>query len=211
MTVPNLFQSFSALAAIDATLLNGLPQMAAPAGATLFDAGQPCAGFPLVLSGEVRVSRQSAEGRSLELYRVVEGEICLVSAASLFGHTPLSATGVATRETRIAMIPPHEFYAWLAEPNFRESVLGMFAERMADLTSLVDAIAFHRLDQRLAAALLGRGQVIEITHQALADELGTVREIVTRLLRRFERAGMVELSREHIALKDVAALRTLAT
>jgi CRP/FNR family transcriptional regulator len=211
MTAPNLFQSFSALAAIDATLLNDLPQMAAPAGATLFDSGQPCAGFPLVLSGEVRVSRQSAEGRSLELYRVVEGEICLVSAASLFGHTPLSATGVATRDTRIAMIPPQQFYAWLAEPNFRESVLGMFAERMADLTSLVDAIAFHRLDQRLAATLLGRGQVIETTHQALADELGTVREIVTRLLRRFERAGMVELSREHIRIKDVAALRAMAT
>lgn len=210
MTAPNSFQSYSALAALEPALLLALPQMSAPIGAVLFDAGQPCAGFPLVLSGEVRVSRHSAEGRTLELYRVVEGEICLVSAASLFGHTPLSATGIATRETRIATIPPQQFYAWLAEPNFRESVLGMFAERMADLTSLVDAIAFHRLDQRLAAALLGRGQVIAITHQALADELGTVREIVTRLLRRFERAGMVALSREHIRLTNVAALRGLA-
>jgi CRP/FNR family transcriptional regulator, anaerobic regulatory protein len=211
MTTPDPFRAFSALSDIDPNSLLALAQMDAPPGTMLFDAGQPCAGFPLVLAGEVRVSRQSAEGRSLELYRVVEGEICLVSAASLFGHTPLSATGVATRETRIAMIPPPQFYAWLAEPNFRESVLGMFAERMADLTSLVDAIAFHRLDQRLAATLLGRGQVIDITHQALADELGTVREIVTRLLRRFERADMVELSREHIRIKDVAALRSLAT
>ncbi len=211
MISANPFQAFDALGAIDPTALDSLVQMTAPSGTVLFDVGQPCAGFPLVLAGEVRVSRQSSEGRSLELYRVAEGEICLVSAASLFGHVPLSATGVTTRETRIAMIPPSQFYAWLAEPRFRESVLGMFAERMADLTSLVDAIAFHRLDQRLAATLLGHGQVIVTTHQALADELGTVREIVTRLLRRFERSGLVELSREHIRILDSAALRALGS
>jgi CRP/FNR family transcriptional regulator len=89
-------------------------------------------------------------------------------------------------------------------------VLGLFAERMADLTGLIDAVAFRKLDQRLAAALLGRGQDIGITHQQLADELGTVREIVTRLLRRFEREGWVELAREHIHIIDSAALRTMA-
>jgi CRP/FNR family transcriptional regulator len=82
---------------------------------------------------------------------------------------------------------------------------------MADLTSLVDAVAFHQLDQRLAAALLGRGPKLNLTHQALADELGTVREIVTRLLRRFERDGWVSLGRETIQIVNGHALRQLAS
>jgi CRP/FNR family transcriptional regulator len=99
------------------------------------------------------------------------------------------------------------FTAWLAQPAFRAWVLGLFAERMADLTALVDAVAFHRLDQRLAAALLGHGPELAVTHQQLADTLGTVREIVTRLLRRFEREGWVELGRERVRILDSAALR----
>jgi CRP/FNR family transcriptional regulator len=75
---------------------------------------------------------------------------------------------------------------------------------------LIDAVAFQRLDQRLAAALLGRGQDLTVTHQELANELGTVREIVSRLLRRFERDGWVELAREHIHIRDSAALRAVA-
>jgi CRP/FNR family transcriptional regulator len=75
----------------------------------------------------------------------------------------------------------------------------------------VDAVAFHKLDRRLAAALLGRGQQLAMTHQALADELGTVREIVTRLLRRFEREGWVALGREQIQILNGAALRALAS
>ena len=89
-------------------------------------------------------------------------------------------------------------------------MLGLFAERMADLTGLIDAVAFHKLDQRLAGALLGRGQDLTLTHQQLADELGTVREIVSRLLRRFERDGWVALGREQITILNSAALRALA-
>ena len=95
-------------------------------------------------------------------------------------------------------------------PEFRGYVLGLFAQRMTDLTALIEAVAFQRLDSRLAAALLGHGPQRHITHQALADELGTVREIVTRLLHRFEREGLVELSRECITVRDSAALRELA-
>jgi CRP/FNR family transcriptional regulator len=140
----------------------------------------------------------------------VPGELCLVSSACLFRSQPLSASGVATRPSTLLLIPPPVFNQWLEAPAFRNEVLGLFAERMADLTGLIDAVAFRKLDQRLAAALLGRGQDIGITHQQLADELGTVREIVTRLLRRFEREGWVELAREHIHIIDSAALRTMA-
>ncbi len=181
------------------------------AGATiLFDENAPCRGFPLVLEGEVKVSRHSGDGRSLELYRVVPGELCLVSSACLFRSTPLSAQGITTKPTTLLLIAPPTFAQWLQTPAFRDEVLGLFAERMADLTLLVDAVAFHKLDRRLAAALLGRGQDLALTHQSLADELGTVREIITRLLRRFEREGWVELGRERIQIRDSAALRTLA-
>jgi CRP/FNR family transcriptional regulator len=182
-----------------------------PVGTVLFDEAATCQGFPLVLSGEVKVSRHSSDGRSLELYRVVPGEICLVSSASLFRSMPMSAQGLTTKPTRLMLITPPIFNQWLASNRFRSDVLGLFAERMADLTSLIDAVAFHKLDQRLAAALLGRGQDLALTHQALADELGTVREIVTRLLRRFEREGWVTLSREHIHISNSAALRALAS
>ena len=181
-----------------------------PAGTVLFDSHAPCQGFPLVLDGEVRVSRHSHDGRSLELYRVGPGELCLVSSASLFRHEPLSAQGLTTRPSTLLLVDPATFARWLETPAFRDAVLGLFAERMADLTALVDAVAFRRLDQRLAGALLGRGQDLALTHQQLADELGTVREIVTRLLRRFEREGWVRLSREHIQITDAAGLRRQA-
>jgi CRP/FNR family transcriptional regulator len=144
------------------------------------------------------------------LYRVVPGELCLVSSASLFRSAPLSAQGVTTRPSSLLMITPAVFVQWLETPVFRNDVLGLFAERMADLTGLIDAVAFQRLDQRLAATLLGRGQNLSMTHQQLANELGTVREMVSRLLRRFEREGWVELARENILIRNSRALRAVA-
>jgi CRP/FNR family transcriptional regulator len=190
---------------------NTIGPMTVPVGTVLFNENAPCQGFPLVLTGEVKVSRHSGDGRSLELYRVVPGELCLVSSACLFRSAPLSAQGIATKPTTLLLIPPGIFNQWLATPSFRDEVLGLFAERMADLTGLIDAVAFHKLDQRLAAALLGRGQDLVLTHQTLADELGTVREIVTRLLRRFEREGWVTLARERIHISNSSALRNLAS
>jgi CRP/FNR family transcriptional regulator len=184
--------------------------MTVPVGTVLFDERAPCQGFPLVLDGEVKVSRHSSDGRSLELYRVVPGELCLASSASLFRSQPLSANAIATKPTTLLLIPPPVFAQWLETPAFRNEVLGLFAERMADLTGLIDAVAFQRLDQRLASALLGRGNDLALTHQDLADELGTVREMVSRLLRRFERDGIVELSRERIQIRNSAALRAIA-
>jgi CRP/FNR family transcriptional regulator len=192
-------------------LQSSLAPIAVPTDTVLFSENAACQGFPLVIEGEIKVSRHSGDGRSLELYRVVPGELCLVSSASLFRAQPLSACGITTRATRFLLIRPELFKRWIETPAFRNDVLGLFAERMADLTCLVDAVAFHRLDRRLAAALLGRGQQLRLTHQALADELGTVREIITRLLRRFEREGWVALGREQINILNSAALRALVS
>ena len=188
-----------------------LPLMQAPEGTTLFRETEACQGFPLVLEGEVRVSRTASNGRELELYRVVPGEMCLVSSACLFAGQAFTARGVTTQVTKLVMLPAAAFRAALAAEPFRDFVLSLFAARMADLTSLIEAVAFQRLDSRLAAALLGHGTQLRATHQALADELGTVREIVTRLLHRFERSGWVALSRECITIVDSAALRHMAS
>ena len=206
---PELLALYPALEALPA-LWPKLQTMDVPAGTPLFRETQACQGFPMVVKGEVRVSRSGANGRELELYRVSPGEMCLVSSASLFAHQPLTAHAVATSATTLAMLSPADFEAALAQAGFRNYVLGLFAARMADLSALIEAIAFQRLDSRLAATLLGHGQQVRATHQALADELGTVREMVTRLLHRFEREGLVELSRECITIRDSAGLRTIA-
>ena len=181
-----------------------------PGGQLLFEEGAPCRGFPMVLSGEVRVARGSAQGRSLELYRVSPGELCVASTSCLFGHAPLVAHGQTVAASELVLLSPAGFGRWVENASFRRYVFGLFADRLADLMALAEAVAFQRLDQRLAAALLGHGTVLSSTHQALADELGTVREIVTRLLKRFERDGWVALGRERIELRQPEALRALA-
>ena len=182
-----------------------------PAATRLFEEGQACQGFPLVLDGAVQVARGSPGGRQLELYRVAPGELCVVSTAGLTGARALSAHGVAVEPTELVLLSRAGFERACAHEAFRRFVFGVFAERLADLMALAEAVAFQRLDQRLAQALLGRGNPIRSTHQALADELGTVREIVSRLLSRFERSGWVALGRERIELLDAPALRALAS
>jgi len=217
VTMPNacITDLYPALAQVQPTLAEltrqGVASMDVPTDTVLFCENTPCKGFPLVLQGEIKVSRNSGDGRSLELYRVVPGELCLVSSACLFRAQPLSAFGITTKPSTLMLIPTDVFQRWIETPAFRNEVLGLFAERMADLTALVDAVAFHKLDRRLASALLGRGQQLNLTHQALADELGTVREIITRLLRRFEREGWVALGREQIKIINPAALRTMVS
>jgi CRP/FNR family transcriptional regulator len=184
--------------------------VAVPGGTVLFDEGAPCRGFPMVISGAVRVARGSPGGRTLELYRVTPGELCVVSTACMFGQTPLTAHGQAMEPTELVLLKPPGLDAWCQHASFRRFVFGIFGERLGDLMALAEAVAFQRLDQRLAQALLGHGSSVQTTHQALADSLGTVREIVSRLLSRFERAGWVRLSRERIDVLDGAALRKLA-
>jgi CRP/FNR family transcriptional regulator len=185
-----------------------------PAGTVMFNERTPCTGFPLVLGGAVRVVQQYPNGRELQLYRVKPGESCLVSGSCLLGETAYPASGFAESEVELLIVPPAEFRSLIAEDEaFRAFVFSEFGERMATLMQLVEAIAYQKLDQRLAALLVNRdaeGGEIHATHQALADELGSVREIVTRLLRSFEDRGFVELGRERITLRDPDALAALA-
>lgn len=190
--------------------LRGLQVIDVPERTVLFRESDPCAGFPFVLEGQIRVARGAPDGRELELYRVGGGELCVVSTGCLFGAIPMTAHGVTDRPTRLMLVDRATLLAWTEFEPIRLFVLGVMADRMAELMALVEAVAFHRLDQRLARALLGRGHQIHATHQQLADELGTAREMVSRLLKRFEDQGLLSLGREQISLRNPGTLREIS-
>lgn len=181
-----------------------------PAGTVLFDERQPCQGFPLVLSGSIRVLKRAANGRELPLYKVLPGESCIITSSCLLGHVDYNARGVTECATRLVLLPRPLFDALLETPAFRDFVFGLFAERIAELMQLVEEVAFRKLDQRLANLLLGKGRLLNVTHQQLADELGSVREMVSRLLKGFADQGLVRLGREQIEILDPAGLRRIA-
>lgn len=186
----------------------------APAGTLLFGEKQPCSGFPLVLAGQVRVAQRYPNGREMQLYRVGPGDACVLSSSCLLGRSQYPASGVAETDVELAVLPPDDFRALVvADAAFREYVFSLFGERLASLLALVEAVTSQKLDRRLAALIVRRADeapTIRATHQAIADELGSVREIVTRLLRAFEEKGWVELGRERIRITDLDALRGLA-
>lgn len=184
--------------------------MTVPAGTVLFDEHQPCQGFPFVISGGIRVLKPAANGRELPLYRVLPGESCIITSSCLLGHTDYNARGITESETTLALMPRALFDEMLAQPPFRDFVFHLFSERIAELMQLVEEVAFRKLDQRLAGLLLGKGRVIHATHQQLADELASVREMVSRLLKGFAEQGLVRLSREQVEILDPPGLRRLA-
>jgi CRP/FNR family transcriptional regulator len=209
-----LLERFPFLAGLPAGRLERLLAEAqlvhAPRGTVLFDARQPCRGFPLLLEGSVRVAKSSPGGREIVLYRVGPGQGCLLSGGCLLGDTDYTARAVAEEDATLLSLPPALFQELMLgfEP-FRRFVFGMYGERLAEVMELVEEVAFRRLDARLAQLLASRGPVIEATQQQLADELGSVREIVSRLLRQFEERGWVELARNRVTVRDARALAEL--
>ena len=189
-------------------VLSSATAMRLPAGTVAFDENQPCQGFPLLLSGSIRVIKAAASGRELQLYRVSPGESCILTSSCLLGHAPYHARGVAEQDVELVALPLQTFRTLLAthEP-FRDYIFGLFSERLTDLMQLVSAVAFQKLDQRLAALLLAKPSPIHTTHQVLADELGSVREIVSRLLKNFAEQGWVKLGREQIEVVNASALK----
>jgi len=200
-----LLERFPALAALSAEQLDALlahaPLVRLPAGSVLFDEMQPCRGFPLLIEGSIRVVKAAPSGREILLYRVDPGEGCMVSGGCLLGHTEYRARGVAETDVLLVHLPAAAFQALIAEREpFRRFVFAMYGERLADVMALVEEVAFRRLDARLAQLLVRRGPILEATHQSLADELGSVREIVSRLLRDFAAQGWVKLERERVTV-----------
>ena len=215
MKADALLALYPVLAKLPAGLLqricDTMQTLSIPSGTTVFDERQPCQGFPFVLGGAIRVVKLSANGRELPLYRVMAGESCIITSSCLLGHADYNARGVTEGETTLALLPRPLFDEMLAEPAFRDFVFALFSERVAELMQLVEEVAFRKLDQRLAALLLGKGRLVHATHQQLADELGSVREMVSRLLKGFAEQGLVRLGREQVEVLDAAGLREVAS
>ena len=175
--------------------------------AVMFETHQPCRGFPLLLEGAVRVFKTAPSGREIQLYRVEAGEGCILSGGCLLGNADYSATALAETDVALLSLGPRVFNELMIEYEpFRRFVFGMYNARLEEIMELVEEVAFHKLDQRLAQLLVHRGPVIHETHQKLADDLGSVREIVSRLLRMFENHGWVTLERERVTVVNPKAL-----
>ncbi len=174
-------------AVAEQTLAQAKP-LSLAAGAVVFDERRACQGFPMLLSGSIKVVKTAPNGRELQLYRVTPGESCIITSSCLSGRF-FTARGVA--DPSLAPDHPAARVRGTAETQepFRAYVFSLFSERLSELMQLVEEVAFRKLDQRLAALLLSRGRVIHATHQSLADDLGSVREMISRLLKNFAEQG----------------------
>ncbi len=194
------------------SILMAASVMQLPAGAVVFDENQPCQGFPLLLSGNIRVIKAAPNGRELQLYRVVPGESCILTSSCLLGHTRYQARGIAEPPLEMVLLPAAVFHNLLGKHEvFRSYVFHLFSDRLTDLMQLVTAVAFQKLDQRLAALLTSKPSPIHATHQALADELGSAREMVSRLLKNFAEQGWIRLGREQIEIVNAPALQKFSS
>ena len=185
-----------------------------PAGRTVFAPGQEAQTFFLLRTGTVRVQQQTETGREVFLYRVHAGESCILTTACLLSSEAYTAEAITETEVTAVAIPRAGFEAIIAgSAAFRRLVFHAYARRIADLFALIDDILSQRMDVRLAARLLAladdSGQV-QATHQVLAHELGTAREVITRTLAEFHRRGWIAQARGAVRLADPEALRQLA-
>ena len=164
--------------------------------------------------GRLRVSQSSDTGREIVLYRVDAGESCVLTTACMLAEEAYNAEGIAETDLTAIVLPKLSFDQLGAEePAFRNFVFAAYSRRLIDLLRVVDDVAFGRIDVRLAERLLvlvGDGREITATHQQLAGELGTAREVVSRVLQDFQKRGLIAQTRGHITLRDRAALETLA-
>ncbi len=181
--------------------------MQVPAGASLFHTGDLCQHYVVVLNGSVAVRRFAENGREIVLYRVGEGQTCALTTSCLLAADPYPAEGVAETALSLMLVPSAIFSELLGlSAAFRQFVFQAFGERLSELILLVESVALRRLDIRLAERLLqlaGEGQTeIRKTHQELAAELGTAREVISRYLKEFERKGWLQTQRGNLHLLD---------
>ncbi len=176
------------------------------AGTTIFHEGTSCKGFMWLLEGSIRVFKNSEEGREVTVYRVSPGELCLLSLNSLLRGDSYPASAKSDTLAKGLMITAQQFHHLHENSRgFRNYVLQALVERLTDVMSLISDVTFRRLDLRLAC-LLGQqfersgGRPLKITHAELACELGTTREVISRILKEFERQQCIFLNRGEIHL-----------
>lgn len=185
----------------------------APIGTIGYHEGGVCGAYVMRLAGQSRVYKMSSSGREILLYRVAAGETCVITTTCLLGNSNYPASTIVEEPIRDVIIPLPAFNQLMVDSKvFRTFVMTNYGALITDLIMLLDEVAFHSLDARLAKLLLESGSVtISRTHQLMADELGTAREVVSRQLKRFERKNWVALGRGHVEITDRINLEKLAT
>ena len=208
MDYQQLYQQFPFLQALKEELKHdnpNHPQLASlPKGQVIFEAGDPCTIIPLLLKGEIRVFSLGENGREMTLYRIHPGESCILSISSLLSRSNIPAIAQVESDIQALVIPAELFYRWMNkyEP-LREFVYGLMSQMLASVITTVDEVAFRRLDERIMELLEERVDAqgeVHLTHQQIAVDLGSSREVVSRILKDFEHKGRVELGRGMVHL-----------
>ena len=177
-----------------------------PAGQHICWEGDVCAQLAIVLSGTVRVYKISESGREITLYRIEENDSCILTASSILSEKRFPALAIVEKDIRAALIPAPIVREWIKKYDaWQMYVFGLMSIRLGDVIATVEEIAFRRVDARIAEyiyRLAEKQESIVITHQEIAYELGTAREVVSRILKDFERENIISLSRGSISVKN---------
>jgi CRP/FNR family transcriptional regulator len=202
----------------DAALVRDLREQAfymrIPAGRDVFVEGSRVEAIALLVSGVVRVYKVGESGREITLYRFGIGESCVLTANAILSQQSFSAIATVERDAEAIMIRADVFQGWVRRyPVWLDFVLDLLSQRLASVMEIVDEVAFRRMDLRVAALLLDRSRrrnPIEITHQEIAAELGSSREVISRILESFTRQGLVQLARGTVEVLDARTLADFA-
>ncbi len=182
-----------------------------PAGQFVSWEGDVCNQLAVVLSGVVRVYKIGESGREITLYRIEDSDSCILTASCILSQTRFPALAVVEREVRAALIPAPILREWIKKYDVWQGyVFELMSKRLSDVIAIVEEIAFRRVDVRIAKfldQLAVKHAYIAITHQEIAYELGTAREVVSRILKDFERANIISLSRGSITVQNKQALQ----
>ena len=185
-------------------------------GAVLHDGSADCAGLVLIKSGQLRAYILSEDGREITLYRLFEQDICLFSASCVMRSVQFEIMISAERESEVLIIPPYIFKQIMEQSaplaNYANELM---ASRFSEVMWLIEQIMWKSIDKRLAGFLINESSlegsaVLKITHEMIANHLGTAREVVTRMLRYFQNEGYVCLTRGTVELTDLGGLTALA-
>ena len=186
-----------------------------PKGTRVFQTGDPCNRFFYLLTGSIRVDLIARNGRTIMLYRFGGGETCVLTTSCLLGGDAYCAEAVAEEDTRACALPADAFEAQLSRSaDFRRIVFSSFSARLAAMMEKVEEVAFVPIDRRLADRALQmhrQSPDIRITHERLAADLGTAREVISRKLAEWEKQGFIERGRGMFRIRDTAPLERLAS
>lgn len=176
--------------------------------------GAQCSHLALLLTGSARVYKLGEIGREITLYRIEPGQSCILTASCILSDLPFPAFAITETPVEAAVVSPADLTRWITQsPQWRTYVFGLIAARLGDIISVVEEVAFQRMDQRIAAWLLQQARdephgTLRVTHQKIASDLGTSREVVTRILKDLEARGLLETARGSIRILDRNVLET---